>query len=116
MPEFDADRFAEAKYVDYLTDLQQAYKNAFDRMNDRFDSKLVHTIDQEVLSESEPFYEGAGRFRLELPDEPADRVTGVVVSEGKLNGVLTTYAETVEREIARRFGFDPDEGSATAAE
>ena len=116
MAEFDADRFAEAKYVDYLTDLQQAYKNAFDRINDRYDSKLVHAIDQEVLNESEPFYEGDGRFRLELPENPADRVTGAVVSDEKLDGVLETYAETVEREIARRFGFDPEEGSVTADE
>jgi hypothetical protein len=85
-------------------------------MNDRFDSKLVHAIDQEVLNESEPFYEGDGRFRLELPENPADRVTGAVVSDEKLDGVLETYAETVEREIARRFGFDPEEGSVTADE
>jgi hypothetical protein len=116
MPEFDADRFAEDKYVDYLTDLQQAYKNAFDRMNDRYDSQLVHAIDQEVLNESEPFYEGDGRFRLEVPEDPADRVTSVVVGDEKLQGVLEAYRETVEREVARQFGFDPDEGSATAAE
>ncbi|WP_276259931.1 DUF5783 family protein [Haloglomus litoreum] len=116
MPEFDADRFAEAKYVDYLTDLQTAYKNAFDRMNDRYDSKLVHAIDQEVLNESEPFYEGDGRFRLEVPEDPHGRVTSVVVGEEKFAGVLAAYRETVEREIARQFGFDPDEGSATAAE
>jgi hypothetical protein len=116
MAEFDPERFAEEKYVDYLPDLQQAYKNAFDRMNDRYDSQLVHAIDQQVLNESEPFYEGDGRFRLELPTDPHERVTGVVVGEEKLGGVLEAYAETVERECARVFGFDPDEGSATAAE
>lgn len=116
MSDFDPEQFAEAKYAEYLTELQQSYKRAFDRMNDRYDSKLVHAIDQEVLNESEPFYEGDGRFRLELPENPADRVTGAVVSDEKLDGVLETYAETVEREIARRFGFDPEEGSVTADE
>jgi hypothetical protein len=114
MAEFDPERFTEAKYVDYLTELQQSYKRAFDRMNDRYDSKLVHAIDQQVLNESEPFYEGDGVFRLELPDEPHSRVTGVVVDEEKLTGVLEAYAETVEREIARTFGFDPESGSASA--
>ena len=111
MSDFDPEQFAEAKYAEYL---QQSYKRAFDRMNDRYDSKLVHAIDQQVLNESEPFYEGDGRFRLELPEDPHARVSGVVVGEEKLLGVLEAYAETVEREIARTFGFDPDEGSASA--
>jgi len=66
MADFDPEKF-EDKYANYFPELQQAYKNAFNRMNDRYDSQLVHAIDQQVLNESEPFYEGDGEFRIELP-------------------------------------------------
>ena len=57
MTEFDPEKF-EDKYVHYFPELQRAYKNAFNRMNDEYDSELIHAIDQQVLNESEPFYGG----------------------------------------------------------
>jgi hypothetical protein len=62
MTEFDPEKF-EDKYANYFTELQQAYKQAFERMNDRYDSELVHAIDQQILNESEPFYQD-GQFSV----------------------------------------------------
>ncbi|WP_276255021.1 DUF5783 family protein [Halomontanus rarus] len=104
MADFDPEKF-EDKYANYFPELQQAYKNAFNRMNDRYDSELIHGIDQQVLNESEPFYEGDGEFRIDLPDDPYDRLTGVLVEEEKFETVLETYVEEIESELQRVFGF-----------
>ena len=104
MADFDPELF-EDKYANYFPELQQAYKNAFTRMNDRYDSQLVHGIDQQVLNESEPFYEGDGEFRIELPDDPYDRLQGVVVPEDKFEDVLAVHVEEIESELQRVFGF-----------
>ncbi|AGB17656.1 hypothetical protein Halru_3090 [Halovivax ruber XH-70] len=104
MADFDPELF-EDKYANYFPELQQAYKNAFTRMNDRYDSQLVHGIDQQVLNESEPFYEGDGEFRIELPDDPYDRLQGVVVPKEKFEDVLAVHVEEIETELQRVFGF-----------
>ena len=99
----DPERFEEEKYADYFPQLQQAYKNAFDRMNERYDSTLIHGIDQTILSESEPFYED-NEFRIELPDDPAGRLDGVVVvDDRKLDEVMQRYVETIREELRRTF-------------
>ena len=105
--EFDPERFEAEKYREYFTELQQAYKSAFDRMNDRYDSALVHAIDQRVLAESEPFYED-GEFRIDLPEEPtpAERVeaAGVLADADRLEEVLERYREVLEAELRAVFG------------
>ncbi|WP_424017169.1 DUF5783 family protein [Halorientalis pallida] len=108
MADFDPEQF-EDKYANYFTELQRAYKNAFETMNDRFDSELIHGIDQFVLSESEPFYEGDGQFRIELPDDPYDRLQGVVVGEEKFEEIMDRYLDEIETELQRVFGFDTSE-------
>ncbi|MEF8843612.1 MAG: DUF5783 family protein [Haloarculaceae archaeon] len=106
---FDPERFEAEKYRDYFTELQQAYKSAFERMNDRYDSTLVHAVDQTVLAESEPFYED-GRFRVEFPAEPspAERVeaAGVVVDGSRLSELLERYREVIDEELRAEFGLD----------
>ncbi|WP_226039930.1 DUF5783 family protein [Natrinema sp. DC36] len=104
MADFDPEKF-EDKYANYFPELQQAYKNAFNRMNDRYDSQLVHAIDQQVLNESEPFYEGDGEFRIELPEDPYDRLSDVVVEEERFETVLEAHIEEIETELQRVFGF-----------
>ncbi|MFC6769040.1 DUF5783 family protein [Natrinema soli] len=122
MADFDPEKF-EDKYANYFPELQQAYKNAFNRMNDRYDSQLVHAIDQQVLNESEPFYEGRaeqrsaddssgqsprehdGEFRIELPDDPHGRLSDVLVDEERFETVLEEYVEEIETELQRVFGF-----------
>jgi hypothetical protein len=104
MADFDPEKF-EDKYANYFAELQRAYKNAFETMNDRFDSELVHAIDQQVLNESEPFYED-GDFRVELPENPTERVTAVVVAEEKVEATLERYVDEIEAELRAVFGFD----------
>jgi hypothetical protein len=103
------DEFAEKfedKYEHYFPQLQQAYRQAFERMNDSYDSELVHAIDQQLLAESEPFYEGDGEFRIELPEKPSERLTAVVVDEEKLDAVLNQYVAKLESELQSVFGFE----------
>jgi hypothetical protein len=103
MSDLDPETFDERKYVEDFPKLQRAYKNAFETMNDAYDSELVHAIDQQVLAESEPFYEGDGEFRIELPEDPYDRIEGVLVDEGKFEGVMDRYVEELKSEIKRTF-------------
>lgn len=105
MTEFDPEKF-EDKYVHYLTELESAYKRAFETMNDRFDSDLVHAIDQQVLNDSEPFYEGDGEFRIELPTDAFERVQGVLVTDEKFEAVLEEYRTQLRSELRRSFGFE----------
>lgn len=103
MAEFDPERFEAEKYAEYFPQLQQAYKNAFSRMNDAYDSTLIHAIDQQVLDESEPHYEDGG-FTIDLPDDPYERLSGVVVTEEKFESVLAEYVDEIETELERVFG------------
>jgi tRNA(Glu) U13 pseudouridine synthase TruD len=105
MTEFDPEKFEE-KYVHYLTELDSAYKQAFETMNDRFDSDLVHAIDQQVLNDSEPQYVGEGRFEITLPDDPYGRLENVLVTEGKFEAVLDTYRSELETELRRAFDLE----------
>jgi hypothetical protein len=107
MAEFDPAEFDD-KYANYFGELQRAYKNAFERMNDAHDSDLVHAVDQQVLNESEPFYED-GTFRVELPANPVDRVTAVAVDDERLRSVLDEYAATIEAELHAVFGVERPE-------
>lgn len=108
MTTFDPEKF-EDKYTHYFRELQRAYKNAFEYMNDRYDSDLVHAIDQQVLDESEPFYEGDRKFRVELPENPRDRVQGVRVDDETFDATLREYVDRLEAELRRVFGFDASE-------
>jgi hypothetical protein len=103
--DFDPDRFETEKYRDYFAQLQRAYKNAFETMNDAYDSELVHAIDQQVLNESEPFHED-GDFRVELPENPTERLTAVVVDDEKARATLDRYVEEIEAELRSVFGVE----------
>ena len=105
--EFDPEKF-EDKYANYFNELQRAYKNAFNQMNDRYDSELIHGIDQTVLNESEPFYED-GDFRIELPENPHERLTAVIVDDEKLSAVLDVYREELRSQHRRVFGLEESE-------
>ena len=102
MTEFDPEKF-EDKYEHYFPELQRAYRQAFETMNDAYNSELIHAIDQQLLAESEPFYEGDGEFRVELPDQR--EVSGVVVDDDTLDAVLDRYVEEIEAELRAVFGF-----------
>lgn len=104
MADFDPGKF-EDKYVHYFTELQEAYRKAFETMNEAYDSELIHAIDQQVLNESEPFYED-GTFRIELPEDPYGRLQGVIVSEDKFEATLEDYLSNLEHELRSVFGLD----------
>ena len=104
MTNFDPEKF-EDKYEHYFPELQRAYKQAFETMNDRYDSELIHAIDQQVLAESEPFYEGNGEFRIELPDDPAEKLSGVLVDEEQFETILDRYLAEIESELQSVFGL-----------
>ena len=105
--EFDPEKFEE-KYVHYFQELQRAYKNAFNQMNERYDSELIHGIDQMVLNESEPMYED-GEFHVELPENPRERLQGVLVDDETFEETLETYVEEIESELHRTLGVDRPE-------
>jgi len=104
MAEFDPDKSRTSTRTT-SPELQRAYKSAFETMNDAYDSELVHAIDQQVLSESEPFYEGDGQFRIEVPADPADRLSGVVADPERVEALLDRYVEEIETELRVVFGF-----------
>lgn len=104
MAEFDPEKF-EDKYVHYFNELQRAYKNAFEHMNERYDSELIHAIDQQVLNESEPRYED-GEFSVDLPPEPYDRIEGVIVERGRFEEVLDVYTDRIETELRNVLGVE----------
>jgi len=104
MAAFDPEKF-EDKYEHYFPELQRAYKNAFEHMNDRYDSELVHAIDQAVLSRSEPLYED-GEFRLALPADPLDRLEGISFEEHEARDVLDAYVDRIEVELRAVFEME----------
>ena len=96
----------ENKYANYFPELQKAYKQAFEVMNDRYDSELVHAIDQQILNESEPFYDDDEGFYVELPEDPTERLSAVIVDDGKLAAVLGEYVDRIEAELHDVFGVE----------
>jgi len=105
MSEFDPEKF-EDKYEHYFPQLQKAYKQAFETMNDQYDSELIHAIDQQILAQSEPFYEGDGAFRIDLPDDPESNIEGVVlVDDEKFETIIDRYVEEIESELQAVFGL-----------
>jgi len=102
MTTFDPERF-EDKYEHYFTELQQAYKRAFDVMSERHDPDVVHAVDQLILAESEPFYDGDGTFRIELPGDADERLDGVDLTVENLDAVLDDYTDEIDRQLQSVF-------------
>lgn len=104
MTEFDPERF-EDKYLHYFEELEAAYSNAYNQLHGRYDSELLRAIDRQILNESEPFYDGNGEFRVELPDDPAGRVPAVADHE-QFETVLDEFVDRIEAELRRTFEFE----------
>jgi len=98
----DPETFEEKKYTEFFPKLQTAYRRAFNDLNERYDSTLVHAIDQEILDESEPVYEN-GAFRIALPEDPLDRLDGVVADTERVEELLEIYVEELEEQLAAAF-------------
>ncbi|AFZ74745.1 DUF5783 family protein [Natronobacterium gregoryi] len=104
MTEFDPEKFGE-KYVYYFEELEAAYSSAYQQLHGQYDSQVLKAIDRQVLSESEPVYEGDGEFAVELPEDVEDRV-GAVSDHDQFETVLERLTEEIERELRRTFGFE----------
>ncbi|ELZ14870.1 hypothetical protein C478_06566 [Natrinema thermotolerans DSM 11552] len=107
MTEFDPEKFEE-KYVYYFEELEAAYSAAYQQLHGRYDSTVLKAIDRQVLSESEPFYEGNGEFRVELPENPRERV-GPAADHEQFDVVLETLVDRIEAELRNQFEFDETE-------
>lgn len=105
MTAFDPDRFEE-KYTHYFTELQQAYRNAFDRMQEETSSELVHAIDQLVLAESDPQYAGDGTFDVVFPEDAVRRVADAAESDENIERTIERYREVLAEELAAVFETD----------
>ncbi len=105
MTEFDEEKFDE-KYVYYFEELEAAYSNAYQTLHGNADSTILKAIDRQVLSESEPVYEGDGQFRIELPDEPKSLIGDLQASEAAFDELLERFVELVEKELHEQFEFD----------
>jgi hypothetical protein len=103
--EFDPEKFEE-KYVHYFEELETAYSNAYQALHGRYDSTVLKAVDRQVLSESEPMYEGDGEFRVELPENPRDRVSESVAASEQFDEVLDAMTDGIERELREVFEFD----------
>lgn len=105
MSEFDPEKFEE-KYVHYFEELETAYSNAYRHLHGQRDSEILRAIDRQILSESEPVYEGDGQFRVALPDDLAERTRSLPGEEERLHAVLADFTDRVEYELRRVFGFE----------
>ena len=103
MPEFDPSLF-ENKYVHYLLELETAYKNTFSTMLEKFDSQVIHAIDQRVLVKSEPVYENE-EFHILLPDNPGALMGSVLIDNETLNQILDEYVTELTKELQFIFGI-----------
>lgn len=101
--EFDPEKFEE-KYVYYFEEIETAYSQAYKRLHGDCDSTVLKAIDRQVLSESEPVYDGDGQFSVELPAEPYSRVSSEI-DEEVFGRVLELFVERIEGELRRVFGF-----------
>lgn len=101
---FDPEKF-EHKYEHYFVELEQAYSRAFETMHAGYDASLVHAIDQQVLAESEPIYEGDGQFRIELPPDPIERLDEAYGEPDEIEPVLDAYRDELEAALRAEFGF-----------
>ena len=110
MAEFDPETFEEEKYTEHFTELQRAYKNAFETMNGQYDSDLIHAIDQQVLNESEPHFVD-GRFEVDLPESPEDRLTAVNPDAERLRETLDQYTDEIVAELHELFGVEKPENA-----
>ncbi len=103
--EFDPEKFDE-KYVHYFEELETAYSNAYQHLHGERDSEILRAVDRQILSESEPVYEGDGEFRVALPDDLPERAESLPGEEERIRAVLGEFTDQIERELRRIFGLE----------
>ncbi len=105
MTEFDPEKFEE-KYQYYFEEIERAYSDAYQQLHGECDSALLRAVDRNVLSESEPVYEGNGEFRISLPADVGERAQSLPGDEEAFNTVVEEFTDRIERELRRTFEFE----------
>ena len=105
MTEFDPEKF-EDKYEHYFEELETAYSNAYQQLHGQVDSEILKTIDRQVLSESEPVYEGDGTFRVTVPDNVKENGRAQSADEEAFDAVFEAFTDRIEDELRRIFEFE----------
>lgn len=105
MTEFDAEKF-EDKYVHYFEEIEAAYSDAYQTLHGTYDSQVLKAIDRQVLSESEPVYEGDGEFSIRLPDDIDQRKASLGLDSDQFDTVLERYTDEIVAELRGEFGFE----------
>jgi hypothetical protein len=105
MTEFDPEKF-ERKYEHYFEELETAYSNAYQQLHGQVDSEYLKAIDRQVLSESEPIYEGDGTFRVTLPEDAKADVRSQFEDGETFDAVLAAFTDRIEAELRRIFEFE----------
>jgi len=79
-------------------------------MNDRYDSELIHGIDQTVLNERVRTVLRGRRVPRRTPREPRERIRGAVPVDDELfKEALNEYVDRIESELYRTLGVDRPE-------
>lgn len=105
MTEFNSEKFEE-KYQYYFDELERAYSDAYQQLHGEHNSEILRAVDRNVLSESEPVYEGNGEFRIMLPNDLEERAQSLPGDEEAFNTVLEEFTAEIERELRRVFEFE----------
>lgn len=105
MTEFDSEKFEE-KYVYYFEELETAYSNAYQQLHGQVNSEVLRAIDRQVLSESEPVYEGDGEFRVTIPDDAKENARPLPGDEESVDAILEEFVVRIEQELRQIFGFE----------
>lgn len=105
MTEFNPEKFEE-KYQYYFDEIERAYSDAYQQLHGEYNSEILRAIDRNVLSESEPVYEGNGEFRIILPDDLEERAQSLPGDEEAFNTVLEEFTAEIKRELHRIFVFE----------
>jgi hypothetical protein len=103
--EFNPEQFEE-KYQYYFDEIEKAYSAAYQQLHGEYNSDILRAIDRNVLSESEPVYEGNGEFRVILPDDLDERAKSLPGDEEAFNTVLEEFTAEIEHELHRIFEFE----------
>ncbi|MFB6218599.1 MAG: DUF5783 family protein [Halobacteriaceae archaeon] len=99
----DHETFEQQKFGELFPQVETAYRRAFNALNEEYDSTVVHAIDQQILDASEPVYED-GHYTVTLPENPVDRVEGVVADDERVEELLEVYVAELESQLEAVLG------------
>jgi hypothetical protein len=103
--EFNPEKF-ENKYEHYFEEIESAYSDAYQELHGEYNSEILRAIDRQVLSESEPVYEGNGKFRISLPEDVEERAQSLPGDKEAFHTVLDEFTTEIEQQLEYIFEFE----------